>query len=799
MTKRRFSVLTGLSLWLLISLGTAFSQSLERLAPANTVLSLGWSSESAFIDTLGSDYAALDWMKAADTLDKLSAVLSEAGEFTEYADIIEFFSLLDSQTEAQADALSEAYDFCPALEDLLPEFESFEGSTIPFDSLLSVGISSFNPIPSVTALLDIDPSYAPLMVETREVLLGCLEDSGELEVSTLDQDGVTLYVLGDASDFPVVIGNVDTIFFAGTNPESLRSIVRQLNGATEPSFADSRMAQEMNSRFEASGNALSFSLDLAQIADTLEGFTGFVIDSPETEYLVNRGLSVMRTLSGVAGQISATDGGLVAESIWTINPEGGDPALADYILCDTCNVAQPFLAPSGSIAVSSAHIPWRELYRYAETWVDDLQALTGEQADLKDFVRDEFGFDMDVAFFNWLGSDFHTVVLEPISTDIRTLIYEPGQFSFVPVSSAEAAQAGLDELGEHLLPAFFDLMNEFDFNNEFSDALNMSGLESTLALRPYTYEGIDIQRVQMSINSDFAYAIVGNYFVVGSPARSVEIAIDTFMGGRTISRDDLYRKAISNEATPKDRTMFSVSEDQSSMYGLADILSTVSQPLAFGVATGLDTLSRDFNDFFDDGSSFDPEPYYADIFGLEAESFSAPGDIVASIQEDDLDNLDYLSNFYELNDLSPGDTVTVTLSSDSFDSYLYLIDTNTEEYLHENDDSIDDFAVSELSFVVEEGRNYWVEATSYDGYSTGEYVLTVLVTEGDAMMDDSMVDTDMMAEEHSTTLSFAELLDFFDLLPASVTVLADHLSTSESFSTIDGETVYSRSVTFIRW
>jgi hypothetical protein len=502
----------------------------------------------------------------------------------------------------------------------------------------------------------------------------------------------------------------------------------------------------------------------------------------------------LRTLGGVAGQITASPEGLVAESIWAINPEGGDPALANYILCQTCTVSSPFLAPSGAVSVSSAHIPWRELYSYAQTWVTDLEAITGETVDIKQILKDEFNFDIDVGLLNWLGSDFHTVVLEPISPNLKTLLYSPAQFTFVPVSSVEAAQAGIAELSTHIAPLLSDLMTEFGSGNQLSDALGMNTLADGFVTRSYDYKGSTINRVQFSLNGDIGYTFVGNYLVVGSPAKALEKAVDTFLGGRPFTSDALYRAAKSRTDMPQAATVFGVSEGQSSVYGLADILETISQPLAFGVSTGLQTgLNDNLDDFFNDRSTY--EPYYADIQGINPEAFSVPGDLLGSLNEGEEDNLGYFTDFYQLNDLHPGDTVSVTLSSADFDTYLYLINATNEEYLNENDDALDNFASSELSFSVEEGKQYWLEVSSYDGSSTGDYVLTVLVNPGDGA---GMADNEAMSPKVSTP-SFAELLELFELLPNTVRIVGDHLSTSDSFSSIDENTVYSRSTSYIRW
>ena len=45
--------------------------------------------------------------------------------------------------------------------------------------------------------------------------------------------------------------------------------------------------------------------------------------------------------------------------------------------------------------------------------------------------------------------------------------------------------------------------------------------------------------------------------------------------------------------------------------------------------------------------------------------------------------------YYVLEGVNPGDAVTVTLTSNEFDTYLYVIDASSETYLFENDDNPD--------------------------------------------------------------------------------------------------------------
>ena len=787
-------------LFLLLLLGVAQAQPLAELAPADAVLSLGWSSSYDVIDTLDDDFAALAWEDANDVLLSLSEALISLDADP---DITDMATTLRDAFENGDDPYADIVAFCPEFEGLTPELEAYEDadmSQFGFEALATVSMSAFSPIPSATALLRIegDEDYNELLVRLREVLLECYTQESGAEVNTLEQDGVTLYVVGNGGDFPFVAGNADNLFFLGTNPEAVRSALRKLNGADEPSLADSELYQAATTRFEATEDNLSISIDFAAAAEALEGVSGFVVDGPETEYLVNRGLAALRTLGGYVAQSAATSEGLVSESAFVVNPEGGDPALADYILCDDCRVSAPFLAPEGTSSVNAAYIPWRDLWRYAETWLSELSVISGENLDLRSLVEEELGLDLDVALFDWLGSEVHSYVLEPYSPELGTSLYGQAQVTVIPVSSSEAAQAGFDawkdvfaELGgvETLL---------MDADPEMTQFLGM------VAARPYEYQGHTINRVQFSVNGDIGYSFVGNYLVVGSPAAAVEQIIDTFEGARALSNPTL-RELRSEAATV---TTYGYADTSANLQGLTDISALLVQPAAFGTRLALDELSDDDSatvslgeDVIDDTENF-TEPYYADIEGINPELL-APGTQDGSIEESDLDNLDYNTDFYELTDLEVGSEVTVRLQSDDFDTYMWLIEAESTEYLDENDDLGEDTSTSEITFSVQEGERYWVELSSYNGDDLGDYTISVEAQAGTATVSEEDEPDDMLDSEDllnpEDLPSFAELLNLYDLLPQSLQILTDHVGTSQSHSLIDGNTVYQRGFTEINW
>ena len=129
-------------------------------------------------------------------------------------------------------------------------------------------------------------------------------------------------------------------------------------------------------------------------------------------------------------------------------------------------------------------------------------------------------------------------------------------------------------------------------------------------------------------------------------------------------------------------------------------------------------------------------------------------------------------------------------------------------YVAENDDHQGDYQVSEASFDVEEGAEYWVKVTSFDGSSTGSYELSISSSAGEPDMGDMPTEEDLFPDEvalvsvdelEALAPSFGELLEITSLLPQIMTVLADHLDYSFNHSHIDGEDVYSKGLIRIDW
>ncbi|MBW4547108.1 MAG: S8 family serine peptidase [Symplocastrum torsivum CPER-KK1] len=85
------------------------------------------------------------------------------------------------------------------------------------------------------------------------------------------------------------------------------------------------------------------------------------------------------------------------------------------------------------------------------------------------------------------------------------------------------------------------------------------------------------------------------------------------------------------------------------------------------------------------------------------------------------------SDGYLLTGADGGEVVQVSLDSSAFDTYLQVVNADTGDIITFNDDF--DGLNAQVSFTVEEGIDYVIQATSYGAGATGEYTLTTSSTD----------------------------------------------------------------------
>jgi hypothetical protein len=736
------------------ALGSSHAQPLARLAPPDTVLSLSLRDlDDTRWEGLKEDLAALEWARMGELVGRLGMFLDQPGG-----------------PNADPSLGDELFADCPALEAPL---EALGWRILGRDALLTVGLNPFNPLPSLTAMARLDGGHVPHGEAVQQALVACYGSD-----VTFEQDGVPLHLLFDGSELPLIVARVSDLFILSSNPDAARGVVRRAQGSDEPSLADRPLQQRTDVLFEPGG--LGFSLDLAAIAEVAAAFAPMLMDDPELEPLFARALAALKTVGGVAGKLSATPEGFVIESLTAVDPEGGDAALAELLLCERCAVGRPFLAPPQSVAIRSQHLPLRGVFAYLQAWADEIAALVGEPLDLKQLALVELGLDLDRALFNWIGSELHTVTLEPFSPRLDTLLYGTSQVFLIPVSDPEAARDGLEHLIDRLVfsPLAGALIGELTPFGALGAAMGVLDI-APLAITREAYGGVDIDRYRLGLNTDIGVALVGNVLVIASPTRALHPVIDTYQGGAGALELEGYLTA--RRAAPEGSSQVGYSDTRRTLEGVAELLELASQPLAFGLYAGLFSTIQDATmktDFWlgDLGSAFVPEAAQADVL-------TPPESVAGALSEAEP------SRYYELAGLGEGDTVTVELLSDEFDTYLYLIDRDADTILDQNDDA-PDITRSEIVFTAQEGVRYWIEVASFFGDGTGAYTLNVTVQAADSPAE---------AEVLEDAPSYSELLELTGFAPKLVRLISDRLGSSESYSVLREGSVYQRTLIRFDW
>ncbi len=546
---------------------------LAQLAPAESFLLLGQNPSEAPETGLQTDLEDLDFPRAGRTLEHLAELSDDPSLrplLEQYSDL---FQGAEGRSKRQQKRLRDqtgpGAGFFRCLEANTPE--NPEDLTMPegeYSALLSVGASSYSPIPAATAMLRVTPEAAAELTKFQNLLVRCTEQVG-LEVARLKEGNTTLFVIGNAGDFPVIISQVGTLFVAGTNPEAVRGVVRRAHGSAEPNLSETDFYRQ--NRVLLGGPGVSLALDAAALGGTLESLAGSFVDA-STEPLLTKLVGSLRTLGSYAGAVYFEGQELRLTSHLSVNPEGGDTELATLLLNDTPAPA-PTLAPDGSTALSTAHIEPQAVLDYLEGWADLAGRAMGESISLQELAQQELGLNLDTAL-GWLGDEVTNIVLEPIGTDINTLLYGQAQVMALQTTGETATEAGLAEIGGAVLRG----LESQDFSDTEFPEFSTQVAEST-----YRYGDTEITRFRVGPTFDFGTAFLGDTLLVGTPAAALEDVIATAEGyRRSLANDESF---VQNQTdAPQNVVGLNYHDLSAELDGYAELTRVVAQPLAFAAS-----------------------------------------------------------------------------------------------------------------------------------------------------------------------------------------------------------------------
>ncbi len=777
--------------------GHAFAQPrpLEALLPATTVAAFYVGPTSGDLGVLEDVFAGLDTDTASETLQRLIRLID--GEEFDLNGEFDLGTLIRDELSLECPAITSVWD-----DDATPDLFGH--------GVLAISISPFNPFPGMIALLrPTDTGYAAVLQDT---LLDCLPVG-----PTFTQDDVTLYVIGDGSDMPLVVARIDDTFIAATDPDLVRAAVRLARGSDEPSHLDTAVGAAASTLMDG---GLGVSVDFGALAAGLQSLTGMLAGDPTEAALLERALTSLASLGGMAGRLTIDQDGLRFDGFAAPDASAGDAALAALVACHDCSVGVGALLPAGAVSAGGWYVDLSAGVAYLDGWLAALEPLIGEQLDVRGLVL-EAGVDLDALLLDWIGERWHTAQLDVLGTDVRGWIVGPGTVMTVPVSSEAGALAGLAGWRALLegdgAPMVGDVIDELmfmvdPFGPGSSDLFPEGGL---LSVREMTYRGVPYERWRVGPTTDVGFAVIDAHLVAAMPSSAMQAVIDVHLGASTVLDDAVLGPEL--RALPGNAVAFEVADPSRHLHALADLSDLLAAPLATGARLAIqEALSDPWGDPWGDswGDSWDDDPWGMESGGVSGlwrssdrygsdlmneapyvQSLTVPGFMRGPIRESDvLPNGDY-GLVFEVQSLVVGSTVMIemidTSQSWDMDTYLYLYDVGAGRVIADDDDSPDTNR-SELVFLVEPGISYAVIASSWGGNDVGEVILqSEVVSYGDddapaVEAEEPQVDPydDVVADDVDVP-TFAELVALFDVVTDGLRAAAERVGPSTSLTVVE--------------
>lgn len=786
-----------------LTLGGAIAQStpLEALLPDTTVAAFYLGPTAGDLGVLADVWAEVGGDDAVATLVRAFMTLEGGSLAFDDADV-DVLAMLVDELSLECPAVATAWTPATA-----------EGLAGP--SVLALSLSPFNPFPGAIALArPNDPAAAAAL---QDALIECFASDVRFE-----QDGVTLHVLGDGGDLPLVVARMDGTFVAATDPDLVRAAVRLANGSDEPSHLGTTLGREAAALMDG---GVGVSVDFAGIAAGVRPLVGMVASSPDETALAERLLGSLASLGGAAGRLTIDADGLRYDGFFAPDASAGDAALAALIACDACTLGTTPRLPAGAVAVSGMHVDLAAGFAWLDALVREVGDLMGEPLDLRSLAA-EAGLDLDALLLGWIGSDWHAVQLEPYGTDVRAWLTGPGTLASVSVRDDGAAGDALRTwrallegdggLGDVLAELLF-MVDPYGAGPTGAESAGLSVVERS-------YRGVGYERWRIGPTFDLGIAVHDGRLVLATPARSMEAYVDAALDGPTVADDPVLGGAI--RALPNGVIGYAVSDVPRQLEALAELSDAFAAPLATIVGIALEAARWDawggWDDEWDEWSGWDddwggwsddvsglwrdPARYGGDLLGqVTVQSLTVPGFVRDDVTVDDLLPNGDLGLVFELQGLTPGTTVTIEMvdpeRSWDMDTYLYLYDVGGGAIIADDDDSPDTNR-SELRFEVVAGVRYAVVASSWSGGDQGPIQLETWVSDwGDGAeadpFGDAPVDDEPMADEPTTdepmvddapaidAPTFGELVAAFDVLTDGLRALATRTGLEVGVTVVD--------------
>lgn len=463
---------------------------------------------------------------------------------------------------------------CPELAGRLAELHASErwGSAV-----FGVSLSRFNPLPGFAVV------YRPAEPELVGGLYGDLVYCFASEVS-LNQDGVALDVFGDGSDQPLIAARVGSDVIVASNVELARTVVRLASGSNEPSHLRTPIGQlAANMMSEGVG----VTVDLAALADGARGLIGMIPAGDAAAALVLKLLASLETVSGMAFNATFDEGGLVFDSVVTVDDSFGESELAALVLGTGAALEPPVLIPRGAATLSVGHFSLPALIAWVDSWLAAAAPLIGEEFDVRGLADQHLGIDLDSALLDWLGTTWHVAEHEVPGTDLLSYLVGMEGVMTLPVTSEAAAQGSVQELvaaASRAIAASAALAGRLpggDLDLPDPLAYDDLGWDDMVSVKQQTYRGVEYQRWRVGPTTDVGFGVFGGHLVLANPAATMTRVIDTYLGGGNVLTDAALGHLVSAQAASQ--SSYEVVDLPRYLRGLAEIADVGAAPLATGV------------------------------------------------------------------------------------------------------------------------------------------------------------------------------------------------------------------------
>jgi hypothetical protein len=527
----------------------AQAQDLAKLLPADTFFALGirdWAGHREKLQPYVDEFTRLELGKA----------LMELGASSSASD--------DTTTDDMTTG-----DAAQSTQDFLKEWQKRFGDTDLLDMFgqeawIGVSATTSNPLPAVILLTKLTPE-----VSTQFAAV-IAEENPKQKAETLTEGDLEFYTFTDTTgDTPMTFAYAlqqDTLMLS-TNPDTLRGVLRQLGGSSDPNFTTSEGYASSLATFEP-GNAYSY-LDLPVIADVLAPFAkqaGF-------DAIIDRFAKAFKTAGVSAGVSRFTDEGTETQGLQAVNPAGGDASL--LALLTTSGVADKTVldrAPADALAVSSS-------YTNLTGWWDYLNELAAVQPELGgdlDTILQGFGLDLRGTFFSWAGSQVFSIttgIAETVEPGVAASNLLGEAVYMVEASDETAAQEGLTTLVQTI-------------STQVAAFADPSGGTGSSAETTTDIAGVSVTNFEVTSGVNLSYAVNGGYALLATSQDAMKKVLSAGESG-SLQGVEAIQPLLS--VIPEDASSFTISNDRVTMQSTAGQLSSSLQTAAgMGGASNLD-------------------------------------------------------------------------------------------------------------------------------------------------------------------------------------------------------------------